>query len=493
MKTVAAYIRVSTEDQIEFSPDSQIKAIRTYAKTHDLYLPDNFIFVDEGISGRTTKKRPAFVQMIALAKSTPKPFDAILVWKYSRFARNREDSVVYKSMLRKQYNIDVVSISENVGDDKMSILFEAMIEAMDEYYSINLAEEVKRGMTEKAKRGGVLAVPGFGYSIKDGKYIINSEQAQIIQKVFKDYLDGKGMLTIAKELNALHITTNRGNPIENRTVEYWLNNPLYIGKIRWNPNGRMNRRYHANGLIVSDGEHEPIIDMDTWNAVQDKLKKTKKHYQKYMRNDNTKTLSHWLTGVLRCGNCGAVLGHYGHFFGCSNKGRGICEGCGTISVHIAEKLVLNTLHNILTKNIENIIVAPPTKNKQNDTLSPKHILLLQIQRAEERLTRVKEAYEAGVDTLDEYTENKQKIQNEINAIKAEITRLSKEDKSTPNASTNKVNIQLQDNVKRVVDILDDDNIDNWSKREILQDIVKEIVKITRGSRALKMVFWEHIT
>ena len=77
----------------------------------------------------------------------------ILLWKFSRFARNREDAIVYKSMLRKQLGIEVVSISENVGDDKMSVLIEAMIEAMDEYYSINLAEEVKRGMTEKVSRG----------------------------------------------------------------------------------------------------------------------------------------------------------------------------------------------------------------------------------------------------------------------------------------------------------------------------------------------------
>lgn len=106
-------------------------------------MPKEFIFLDEGISGRNAAKRPAFNEMIALAKRKPKPFDVILVWKYSRFARNREDSVVYKSMLRKDLNIDVVSISEDVGDDKMSVLFEAMIEAMDEYYSINLAEEVK--------------------------------------------------------------------------------------------------------------------------------------------------------------------------------------------------------------------------------------------------------------------------------------------------------------------------------------------------------------
>ena len=101
-----------------------------------MLLPEDLIFVDEGISGRNTKTRTAFNTMIGLAKSKEKPFDVILVWKYSRFARNREDSVVYKSMLRKELNIDVISISEDVGDDKMAILFEAMIEAMDEYYSI---------------------------------------------------------------------------------------------------------------------------------------------------------------------------------------------------------------------------------------------------------------------------------------------------------------------------------------------------------------------
>ena len=82
------------------------------------------------------------MQMIGIAKSKPTPFSSILVWKFSRFARNREDSIVYKSMLRKQCGIDVVSISEQLGEDKTSILIEALLEAMDEYYSINLAEEV---------------------------------------------------------------------------------------------------------------------------------------------------------------------------------------------------------------------------------------------------------------------------------------------------------------------------------------------------------------
>ena len=106
MKVAAAYIRVSTDDQLEYSPDSQLEKIRLYAERNQILLPKEFIFVDEGISGRKTKNRPAFNEMIGLAKRKPKPFDVILVWKFSRFARNREDSIVYKSMLRKEHNIE---------------------------------------------------------------------------------------------------------------------------------------------------------------------------------------------------------------------------------------------------------------------------------------------------------------------------------------------------------------------------------------------------
>ena len=75
-----------------------------------IVVPDEYIFRDDGISGRTARKRPAFNTMIGTAKLTPKPFEAILLWKFSRFARNREDSIVYKSMLRK-LGIEVISIS----------------------------------------------------------------------------------------------------------------------------------------------------------------------------------------------------------------------------------------------------------------------------------------------------------------------------------------------------------------------------------------------
>ena len=86
----AAYIRVSTDDQAEYSPDAQLAEIRKYAAAHGYILPNDFIYLDEGISGKRTDKRPEFNRMIGTAKQKPRPFDAILLWKFSRFARNRE-------------------------------------------------------------------------------------------------------------------------------------------------------------------------------------------------------------------------------------------------------------------------------------------------------------------------------------------------------------------------------------------------------------------
>ena len=93
------------------------------------------------------------------------------------------------------------------------------------------------------------------------------EEAEIIRKVFNDYANGKGFLSIAKSLNAMGIRTHRGNQIENRTIEYWLNNPVYIGKTRWNPDGKLSRNYTATTAIITDGPHEAIIDIETWDKV----------------------------------------------------------------------------------------------------------------------------------------------------------------------------------------------------------------------------------
>ena len=134
-KTGAIYIRVSTDRQEELSPDAQRRLLLEYAKSNNIDVPSEYIFQDNGISVRQAKKRPAFQNMIALAKSKEHPIDTIIVWKFSRFARNQEESIVYKSLLKKN-DVDVVSISEPLVDGPFGSLIERIIEWMDEYYSI---------------------------------------------------------------------------------------------------------------------------------------------------------------------------------------------------------------------------------------------------------------------------------------------------------------------------------------------------------------------
>lgn len=482
MKVAAAYIRVSTDDQLEYSPDSQLEKIKLYAEKNQILLPEEFIFVDEGISGRKTKNRPAFNEMIGLAKCNPKPFDVILVWKFSRFARNREDSIVYKSMLRKERNIDVVSVSEDIGDDKLSILIEAIIEAMDEFYSINLAEEVKRGMTEKAKRGGVLSIPGFGYKVENGEYVIVPEEAEIIRKVFNDYLNKKGFLTIAKELNAMGIKTHRNCKIENRTIDYWLHNMLYIGKICWSPNGKRSRNYNLEDMIISDGHHEPIIDMETWDKTQERLVKQKEKYGKYYNSDR-KDLSHWLTGLLRCEKCGKVLSYQGGYFGCSERSRGKCDGVGYIKAEKIANIILNILSEIELPNVE-LEFVDPNSVKEVNINDDSRIISAQIQRLEIRLERVKLAYEDGVDTLEEYKAKKKAITDEIVKLK-EMLEQAQEEEPKEEVNLNKKELS------RLTEVLKDADVSNLEKNNMARTIFKEIIKGGDDGKRLKCVFWRH--
>ena len=132
-KVACLYIRVSTEDQTELSPDAQKRLLLDYAQKNDMIVSGDFIFT-ESVSGRHAQKRPEFQKMIALAKQPSHPIDVILVWKFSRFARNQEESIVYKSMLKKD-NVDVISVSEPLIEGPFGSLIERIIEWMDERVS----------------------------------------------------------------------------------------------------------------------------------------------------------------------------------------------------------------------------------------------------------------------------------------------------------------------------------------------------------------------
>ena len=412
MKIGAAYIRVSTDDQLEFSPDSQLHKITAYAKSNNIILPPEFIFMEEeGRSGRNTKHRPEFQRMIGLAKSDPKPFEVILVWKYSRFARNREDSVVYKSMLRKQRGIDVVSVSESVGDDKMSILIEAIIEAMDEWYSINLSEEVLRGMAEKASRGGIVGSPAYGYKAEGNVFVPIPEEAKIVQMVFESFVhNDMGCRDIAAMLNAMGVRTKKGRLMENRTVEYMLHNPVYIGKIRWSPNGQIERDWEKPDLIISDGAHEPIISAELFEQAARKLEDRKKMYAKYARQ-SSENVDYILKGLVRCSSCGSTLTRSASGLQCHSYAKGVCKQSHYITLKNITDRVLNMIETTFTD--ENFEVSVKNVGRLTDQ---NEIIESQIEKEYVKLERIKAAYADGIDTLEEYKANKAKIQASIDFL-----------------------------------------------------------------------------
>ncbi len=409
MRIGAAYIRVSTDDQLEYSPDAQLREIKNYAEKHGIILNDKFIFVDEGITGRSTKKRDEFNRMIGVSKQTPKPFDIILLWKFSRFARNQEESIVYKSMLRKQLGIDVESVSEPLIDGPFGSLIERIIEWMDEYYSINLSGEVVRGMTEKALRGEIQATPSFGYDKIPGQPMtINKDESKIVKYIFERYLSGVGITTIARNLNDLGVKTKRGNVIENRFVKRILTNQVYIGRAVWNG-------------INEKSDFTPIISEKLFDKVQKKLYLEKKVIRK---NDKPRDVKkHYLSGLVKCGNCGATMSyskiHDG--FQCINYAHGKCNISHFIQASKLEQAVIEFLSDIDSKGYYELDTTPVI---HNDLVDEKGLLIKELQRYKGMLENAKLAFLEGIDTSEEYSINKTKLnaliedlQNKIDNIK----------------------------------------------------------------------------
>lgn len=424
LRIAAAYIRVSTDDQVELSPASQLVEIRKWAASHGYIVPDEYVYRDEGITGRKVVGRDAFRQMIGTAKTKPKPFDAILLWKFSRFARNRDDAVMYKSILRKQLGIDVISISEPMAEGKMGIITEALIEAMDEYYSINLAEEVKRGMEEKHRRGELQSTPAYGYCVKENVLTPIEPEATHVKELFRRFIAGEGTYPLAGWLNNIGARTHRGNRFENRTVEYILRNPVYIGKLRWNPNGRTRRDYDNPDVILVDGKHEPLIDAETFEAAQKRIAEVKAIW-KY-KGKPAAVQKDWLSGLVRCSTCGATLIFAKpHYWKCNNYVRGRCKTAQHVTDELIKDAILCRLQTDLDRDDLVFDIVRATDGGDAELASMRSAR----ETAIRKINRLRDAYLAGADTITEYQEAKRYYLDQIASLDEQIAAYDMKTKS----------------------------------------------------------------
>ena len=464
MNTAAIYIRVSTEDQTDYSPDAQKRLLLSYAKQNDFLVPDDYIYIDEGISGRRADKRPAFMQMIRMAKKKPRPFDVILVHKFDRFSRSREDSILYKSLLKRECGIRVISTTEHLDDDKFSIILEAILEAMAEYYSLNLSDEVLKGMTEKAIRGGYQAAPPLGYEIRYAREIpkIKQDEAQIVRSIFDRFINfHQSPYEIAKELNRKGFLTKRSNPFEKRTIEYILKNPFYAGYIRFQ------LKRDAATSILTKGLHEPLITEEEYQTV-------KTYYTSRVRKPREHSIGckHWLSGMVKCSNCGNSLLVFKRKLENQNKTYYNLQCCGyqkgscLQSHQLSEKKLLSTLTSSLMEvypqnsNIYQLSVHTmntPTEDMQANK-EALHKLSIRLQRAND-------AYLNGVDTLEEYTVTKMAVTKEITLIEQNIQK-----------ALNSTNTELSNPIYlSLAEILQSEIVSQSDKQIILSSLIHHIV------------------
>jgi DNA invertase Pin-like site-specific DNA recombinase len=254
------------------------------------------------------------------AKQVPRPFDVILLWEFSRFARNQEEATFYKSMLRKKYGIDILSVKEPIPQGIYGRLIETIIEWQDEFYSVNLSAEVTRSMKLKALQGLYNSKMPLGYDKAPNAFpTINPQEASVVQSIFSLFISGHGKSEIARLINAQGYQTKNHHSFSAQAVGYILENPFYIGKIRWNRRkSSATSRYKAiEEWIVSDAHHTAIIDSDTWNAAQ----KLISSHPSAPATAHTPVQRHWLTGLIHCSVCGRAL-----YYKSGCKSNGYCNG-----------------------------------------------------------------------------------------------------------------------------------------------------------------------
>ena len=304
---VAAYARVSSDKDAAFhSLEAQIDYYASYVSAHpDWELVD--IYSDDGISG-TLVDRPEFTRMMDDARAGK--IDRIITKSITRFARN---TVVLLDSIRelKHYGVDVYFEKENlhsISPDGELLL--TMLAMYAEEEARSASENQKWRIKKKFEQGQTTVGRMLGYRLVDGVLTVVPEEAEIVRKIFRDFIGGKSILGITKELAAAGVPTRFSDIWCKNTVTYILRNDKYTGNMilqkTYCPDFRTKKRVPNNGEVRKYeviGSHDAIIsEADFWLAQQ----KLDENRAGQTLSPDRATPKHLFTGIIKCGQCGSA-------------------------------------------------------------------------------------------------------------------------------------------------------------------------------------------
>lgn len=426
-KRVAVYIRYSSENQRDgYSVEYQLDECMKYINDNDMIFIK--AYVDEAVSGKSTDNRNSFFEMINDVKRGD--YDAVVVYKYSRFARNLVEATLYRQQIEKA-GAQLISAMERIDDSTPEgRMMRNIIMVMDEYYSDNLATFVRSAQYLAAKNGkimGAIAPLGLQYN-DEGTLSINEEEAPAIRLIFKMFADGASQAAILRQLDALGYRTRNGIPYKASTLAGLLTNEKYIG--------RYSIELEGYEKIVHENAFDALIDMHTWNRVQERLEKKKAAKEARPR---MKKRSYPLTGKIECACChnpyiGSAKGgiHKGvrvdyNYYVCKGKDdKRICKN-KNIRKERLEKVVFDHIReNFLNENIIDEIAAE-IYNILTDDNAPRtedlKTLRAEKKKIEKKLERLLDSFIDGEMPQSVVKRKSAALTEQVTAIDKQITRL----------------------------------------------------------------------
>ena len=399
--------------QTDQSIEGQLRVCTDFCKQRGLTVIDTYC--DRHISGRTDE-RPEFQRLIADAKR--KKFEAVVVYKTDRFARNKYDSAVYKRELKRN-GIQIFYAAEAIPDGPEGIILESLMEGLAEYYSAELAQKIKRGMHESAlKCQSTGSGRPLGYRVDEQKHFqIDPESAQTVQTIFEQYIKGESNAAICELLNSRGLRTAQGKPFNKNSINRIIKNRKYIGEYR----------YHD---IVVEGGMPAIISKDTFNLAQAEMER-----RRTRKAPKSPKAEYLLAGRLFCGHCKGPMqgvsgtgksGNKWYYYYCGNT-RGKNKTCDKkqVSRDRLERAVVDfTVRYILQEEVLEELARKvhAAQERQNDTASEIAFYEKKLADNKKSIANVLRAIESGAATQT-LPARLQELENEQAVILGELSFL----------------------------------------------------------------------
>lgn len=478
----ALYIRVSTDEQATKGNSLFEQEERGIAYCKAMGWKDPVLYSDDGYSAKDMN-RPELTRMLEAIKE--KNHNIVITTKLDRLSRRLLDILKLVEYFEK-YSCAYASISESFDTStsagKLSL---QVLGAVAEFERERIRERVRENLLSLAKKGKLIPKAAYGYNVVDGNYEINLEESLIVKNVFKWTLEGEGPLSIARRLNQMGVPTKNGTIWNERQVRRMLSLESYIGQFVYN------RKYRKGTIevtrpedewIVIDNHHEPLIDPDTFQRVQDILNARKYTMKQHYANDR-----YLLTGLVVCGHCGHKMTgrevqrpmnrhvKVAYLYQCQGYSKkGVCF-FHYIYRDALEQIIINECRRIgyaNTGDIELVIAKDAPK------LSEKTLLEGKLRKLDQRMQKQMEMYEDDMISKEDFMKARERIDQERREIKEQIERLEQiEQQSEQAAMQNKIRNALED-------IMSDDRL--RIKAAISRVIEK--IEITDGGNEIQIAW-----